>query len=297
MVDLRHKIGLGTVQFGLDYGISNSVGMTPISQVKKILRYASGSGVNLIDTAPSYGQSEATIGQCLKVAHNYKIVTKINPLNQIVIDNEVVTKIGNDFYKSLTRLQVKSIYGLLFHNTDDLRKEGIDKVFEFLHTLKQQKYIEKIGVSVYEEDQIRYVLDRFELDLIQVPINIFDQRLHRSGVLKTLSELKVEIHSRSAFMQGIMFMDPKEIPNDLKVFKPKVERLNEFALDSQQTIAQIALNYLICQPEINNVLIGCNNLQQLKQIMECCKSVRNLPNNLLNELSIRESKMLNPTNW
>lgn len=296
-LDFQNKIGLGTVQFGLDYGISNAGGMTPISQVSEILKFAAKSGVNLIDTAPSYGQSEAVIGRSMQISHTYKIVTKINPLSRVVVDSETLSNIEHDFYSSLVRLKTDNIYGLLFHNANDLRKKGIDKVFNFLLSLKQQGLIKKIGISIYDEDQIDYVLARFKIDLIQVPINLFDQRLHRSGVLKKLFDKNIEVHARSTFMQGLMFMDAEDIPSNLSLFKPKVERLQKFAYDTQQTIPQIALSYLVCQSEINNVLIGCNSLQQLKQIMNCCKKIRNVPNKFLHELSVGDSNLLNPTNW
>lgn len=296
-MEFRNKIGLGAVQFGLDYGISNPQGMTPISQVSSIMKFALKSGINLIDTAPSYGESEVVIGKTKSITDTYKIVTKINPISEIVICDATLAKIEHDFYTSLVRLKAKNIYGLLFHDANDLRKKGIDKVFNFLLDLKKQKLISKIGISIYDESQINFALTRFQIDLVQLPINVFDQRLHRSGILNKLFDENIEVHARSAFMQGLMFMDVKDVPSKLSLFKPKIRKLRKFSHETGQTIPQIALSYLLRLSEINYVLVGCNSSRQLKEIINCSDNTRYLPDDFLGEISINDTELLNPSKW
>ena len=198
------KLALGGVQFGIDYGIANTKGQVQIEEVQSILNYAKKNGVNILDTASGYGDSEEVLGKV--GVDNFQIITKTTSIKQGV--NGVV----RIFYQSLKNLKQKKAYGLLIHDIGEIEHKQFDTLLIELARLKRQGLVKKIGVSVYNNQQIDYVLDNFSIDLIQLPINILDQRLINDESLVKLKKHNVEIHARSALLQGLLLMSINTIP-------------------------------------------------------------------------------------
>jgi len=198
------KLALGGVQFGIDYGIANTKGQVQIEEVQSILNYAKKNGVNILDTASGYGDSEEVLGKV--GVDNFQIITKTTSIKQGV--NGVV----RIFYQSLKNLKQKKAYGLLIHDIGEIEHKQFDTLLIELARLKRQGLVKKIGVSVYNSQQIDYVLDNFSIDLIQLPINILDQRLINDESLVKLKKHNVEIHARSALLQGLLLMSINTIP-------------------------------------------------------------------------------------
>jgi aryl-alcohol dehydrogenase-like predicted oxidoreductase len=130
------KIGLGTAQFGLDYGISNPLGKTPVAEVRRILDATAENGVHVIDTASLYGDSEKILGQCLGEHHSFHIITKTPQYNKSLINEENAEQLKKVFHESLARLKQSSLYGLLVHSADDLLAQGAALVLNSLHVLQ-----------------------------------------------------------------------------------------------------------------------------------------------------------------
>ena len=183
------KIGLGTVQFGLDYGISSSIGKVTKDDAKNIISFAKENKINLFDTAPAYGTSEKVLGE--SDISNVKIITKTRNFDAARISNEDIESIDIDFYNSLKDLKIERVYGLLFHNADDLLKPGGEELYKAIKKLKKQKKIHKIGISVYEEKQLEKILSLYDIDIVQVPFSIIDRRLMDSGMIDTLYNLSL----------------------------------------------------------------------------------------------------------
>ncbi|MEM7618353.1 MAG: aldo/keto reductase [Pseudomonadota bacterium] len=210
------KLGIGTVQFGLDYGISNSAGKTKLEDITAILQHASDNAITIIDTAHGYGDSEKVLGQTLPHDRNtFKIVTKTPSFADIETQAEAVAKLQSAFENSLENIKQKALYGLMFHHADDLFGTHADALYNAMCDLKNGGLVKKIGVSAYHQDQIERIIARFDIDIIQVPVNIFDQRLIRTGMLQALKEKVIKIHARSAFLQGLFFMSPQKLPQSL----------------------------------------------------------------------------------
>ena len=157
------KLALGTAQFGLDYGITNSGGQVQIDEVRKILNLAKNNNINTLDTAPEYGNSEQVLGDVNTC--DFKIVTKTRNFNQAVIGNKEINLLTSDFKKSLKLLKQKSVYSVLVHNANDLLKPGADKIIKQLQILKQKGLLTKIGVSIYSDNQVQQIIDGFDIDL------------------------------------------------------------------------------------------------------------------------------------
>jgi len=175
------ELGIGTAQFGLDYGVSNRHGKSAPETVDAVLAMAADAGVTLVDTAADYGQSEAVLGMRVSNLPGFRIVTKTPSFGGTVVGEIECGALRSTFKRSLKRLKVESIWGLLAHNCDDLLGPGGERLYETLAELKAGGLVAKIGVSVYDARQIERILEVFTVDLVQVPLNILDQCLVQGG--------------------------------------------------------------------------------------------------------------------
>lgn len=289
------KLGLGTVQFGLDYGVSNQDGKCSRDEVSKILELAAFQGVQYIDTAALYGISEKTLGESLPKNHQFSIVTKTPRfLNSSVSYNDVMI-LEETFYQSLSKLNQSTIYGLLLHHTDDLFLENGHQLLEKMNDFKKKGLVQKVGVSVYNGEQIDKVLSHHSIDLIQLPINVLDQRLLASGQLSKLKRAGVEIHARSAFLQGLLLMDIHNLPDFFKGIKNHLQDYHRVLNEREITLLHGAISFIQGLSEVDVMVCGVNNRNQLKEIIHC------MNNQTLNidfsRFAIQDEMILNPSNW
>ena len=185
------KISLGTVQFGIRYGLNPNKKMVNEEEVNKILNYAKLEKIDLLDTAPSYGVSEKILGK-LDIS-NFKVVTKTRHFDNNQI-NEIDLKLINiDFQNSLKNLKTNNIYAILIHNSNDLLKIGSEKLYEYLLILKKEKKVNKIGVSVYDPIQLKSIINNFDIDIVQLPLNIIDRRMIEDDMLSILRKKKIVV--------------------------------------------------------------------------------------------------------
>ena len=287
-----NKLGLGTVQFGLDYGVSTSEGRVPSNEVTSILNYASDKRIEMLDTAPSYGESEKVLGSNL--VNNFKIVTKTQNIAAPKVSSSDVKLIDKIFMKSLKNLNINSAYGLLVHDVRDLLKFGSEKLYGLLTVLKKEQKIRKLGVSIYDKGQLESILDLYDIDLVQLPLNILDRRLIDSDILTRLKNRGVEIHVRSVFLQGLLLMPKNQIPDKFVRWKQTWNIWHEWLADNEISALEASLRYAVAFPEVSKVLVGVESLNQLKEISRAINGVLpDLPKNL----QIDDIDLLNPTNW
>ena len=286
------KIALGTVQFGIDYGINSENGQVQPEEVRSILNYAHSQNIDLLDTAPAYGNSEKVLG--VANVQNFKVVTKTRHFNNAEVSNSDIDLLKKDFSCSLTDLRQESFYGVLVHNASDLLKSGAEKLYDHLQELKQAEKIEKIGVSVYDYSQLQSILDNFDIDLVQLPFNILDRRMIDSGMLSTLRSKGVEVHARSVFLQGLLLMTEQSRHEKFNRWSGLWKIWHEWLNDNQITALEATIRYAISMPEISKVLVGVDNKDQLKEIIIASNGI--LPN-IPTELHTNDINLLNPSNW
>ena len=286
------KIALGTVQFGIDYGVNSVGGQVTPEEVKKILSYAHSKNIDLLDTAPAYGNSEKILGR-MDIS-SFKVVTKTRHFDSLEIKNNDVKLLDNDFHHSVKDLIQDSVYGVLIHNADDLLKPGAEKLFDQLQELKQAEKIVKIGVSVYDRSQLQPILDNFDIDLVQLPFNILDRRMIDSGMLATLQSKGIEVHVRSIFLQGLLLMSEKNRPDKFKRWSVLWRIWHEWLNDNKITALEATTRYAVSIPEISKVLVGVDTVDQLKEIVVASSGV--LPD-IPPEMLTNDVDLLNPSNW
>lgn len=244
------KIGLGSVQFGLPYGISNTTGQTSDSEVSKILDLAFKYGMSTIDTAASYGTSEAMIGK--NKGNRFDIVSKFMPSGTGI-------PVKAQFENSLGALQINSLYGYLAHRPLELIAYKED--WEAIQQLKAARKIHKIGFSLNAPDEY-YKLSEAGIfpDIVQVPFNYFDTRFKE--VLLELKGKACEVHTRSTFLQGLFFMDKAQLPD---FFTPFYSELQYLQTNLKSNLSASLLKYVIEQPFIDKVILGIENAKQLEE--------------------------------
>lgn len=288
------KLVLGAVQFGLDYGISNTNGKIGEDQAFKILDFAWQSGINTLDTAASYGDSEQVIGK-LSNRNKWNFITKIPHFSGQKISKDQLKFIDIAFKQSLINLQKKYIDTLLIHSVDDLLKTGGDQLFAKIKKLKELGLVNKIGASVYNEKQIDYLLRHYDIDVIQLPVSIIDQRLIKSGHLKKIKEHGIEIHARSVFLQGLLLMPLHKLPAYFSKIYGNLEKFMIYAHELSLSNIELALGFVQSIEEVDKVIIGVNTVDQLYKIIDASKVKVN--QNSYFDLAVFDTDYTNPSNW
>jgi aryl-alcohol dehydrogenase-like predicted oxidoreductase len=259
------KLGLGTVQFGMNYGVSNELGQTPPDEAERILRTAAEAGVRVLDTAAQYGDSETVLGELLPERHPFLVTTKFPKLSGSTAGMRELRSLLRD---SLGKLRQSALYGVLFHSAADvLDADGPGRMAQALE-LKKEGLVRSIGVSVYAEDDVWRILDTYPIDLIQVPLNVFDQRLLRSGFLRRCKERGVEVHARSVFLQGLLLMNPSRLPDGLRPYAPLLARFQAAARQARTSPMAAALAFVHSVSEVDVIVCGVNHLRQFRQLLE-----------------------------
>jgi aryl-alcohol dehydrogenase-like predicted oxidoreductase len=260
------RIILGTAQWGLHYGVSNTKGVTSSQQVSRILKKAASVGVNLLDTAPGYGNSESKIGKNAQSPFN--VITKIPKIPAYLTINDKVKFINSSVRNSLVNLGSEAVFGLLFHDSDDLIGDENGRLIVELRRLKESGVVKHIGVSIYKGTQIDSLLNLFIPDIVQVPMNIMDQRLIHSGHLRKLKSLGVKIHARSVFLQGLFHIPIDNLPTYFEPIKPMIVDINNEAIEQGLTMNQAALSFVRDQPYVDNTIVGVESETQLNAAID-----------------------------
>ncbi|KKQ32672.1 MAG: hypothetical protein US49_C0006G0123 [candidate division TM6 bacterium GW2011_GWF2_37_49] len=289
------KLGIGTAQFGLNYGISNTFGQTNVHEVKNILKIAHSNKITLIDTANLYGNSEKIVGESLESSQEFKIVTKTKYFNTTEVTQAQIKQLKSSIYKSLSNLNAQNLYGVMFHNANDVFCKGGERLYLELENFKNQKIIAKIGFSVYSQEQIEILLKHFSFDLIQLPINILDQKLLINGALKNLKKHNIEIHARSVFLQGLLLMPPSNIPAYFQPIHNLLKQFHDAIKEQNISPIQAALYFVKNIELLDHIIIGVNNSSQLIENIDAY----NLNTSYINfeKFVCLDESFTNPSNW
>ena len=294
---LLSKIGLGTVQFGLDYGFTKKKSQ---DEVDEILSYANEQRINLIDTARSYGDSEEKIGNFISQNRNdFIIATKLGIIRPEEAEDKGVLsgKIRGSIEISLVKLKLKKLDILQLHQIDGYLINNED-FWDILISLKEEKLINSIGVSVYEEDETQRLIYDYGkyIDFFQIPYNIFDRRFENLENLFKCNNIGVI--SRSAFLKGVIPCNIDDLPEELVELKPYKKRLEEIAVNVSMQAAEAALLYVCNKPFITSTILGVDNIQELEKNIEAIEK-KQIVNQMtfLDDLKISEQKLIDPRKW
>lgn len=284
------KLALGTVQFGLNYGVANHSGRISDAEARAILFQASEYGFDTLDTAIAYGDSERVLGDL--GIDRWRVVTKLPAVPGSCGD--VVSWVQDEIRQSMERLRVGQLHGVLLHRPSQLLQSNGDDLYKGLQSLKDQGLTRKIGVSVYEPEELDQLLNSYDLDLVQAPLNLMDRRLVDSGWAKKLKDANVELHTRSAFLQGLLLMPAHERPLKFNRWVDVWAVWDEWLLEVNLTPLEACLRYLNSVKEIDRIVVGVDTEVQLRQIVKasqgCLESMPNFREHL-------DARLINPGAW
>lgn len=285
-----NKLALGTVQFGLPYGVANTGGQVSEGVIKNILLHASNAGIDTLDTAMGYGDSEQCLGH---VGVDYwKVITKLPEVPEYCSD--VTAWVNNQFDLSIARLGLSRISGLMLHRPKQLLSPLGEELWAAMQSLKDKGLVVKIGYSIYEPVELDELWVDFRPDIVQAPFNLLDQRLKMSGWLKKLHSNNVELHVRSVFLQGLLLMNARTRPAKFKQWDALWGRWSAWLSEANISPLQACLNCVLSESEIDRVVIGIDTLEQLKEILQMTSG-----NNLdfPDDLCSDDVNLINPARW
>ena len=286
------RLSLGTAQFGMNYGITNQQGKISIEDMREMLIYANAKGLNFLDTASVYASSEINLGKI--GLQKWNVISKIPPVSNKINDEKVSNWIINSVEESLSKLKLKSLYAILIHNPKDLLGKQGKEIFDSLKLLKKMNYVNKVGISTYGDDFLNEIIPHISIDLIQTTFNIFDQRLKKSGWLKKIKEFDIELHARSVFLQGLLLMKKENRPKQFTKWTSFWKKWDEFIKKKNKNSYEICLNFVMSHLEIDKIIIGVDNLAQIKNLI---KSAKPINFGITEDFSCSDLDLINPQNW
>jgi len=283
MPDPVRRLGLGTVQFGQAYGVSNTIGQVPLAEVQAMLGRAAGEGVAVLDTAANYGQAEEVLAQCDTRA--FRIVSKTVSVKTGVA---AVIARARRSVQSLGRVDV-----LLVHAVADLLGPHGDELWRALRDLKERGTVGAIGISAYVADDPAALARRFRPDVMQLPFSLLDQRLLQDGSLARLKDLNVEVHARSLFLQGLLFMET--VPEKLRAATPLLSCVRQQIAAAHTTPLAAALGFVLSRPEVDVAVVGATSCHELDEILATARAP--LPALDWAAYALDDARILTPSLW
>ena len=283
-----NRIVLGGAQLGLPYGILNGGETLSREEVARILDTAVDHGIDSIDTAIAYGQSESIIGETSQ--NRFNIISKLPPL-PVDISN-VSEWVHSQVQGSLSRLKCTSLEALLLHRPQDLTGAQGAELYAAIGSLMAEKMIHRFGVSIYSPDDLEGIIGTFDIHVVQAPLNVFDRRI--LGVTDQLSALNIEVHARSVFLQGVLIASPKDRPQRFEPWSEHFALFDEWVRSSGVSAMACCLGFALQQPGIAKLVIGTTSAESLDEIMTSIpNSVLEVPTHLQSSFE----QLIDPRFW
>ena len=286
------KLVLGAAQFGLDYGITNTGGKVDRKKVQKILEAAKSHGITTLDTAVAYGDSEQVLGECCSEINGFDFISKLT------IDSNQSCSIIEGIEGSCDRLNVNGLYALMVHNSDALLENNGSVYWADLEKAKHEGRAKKIGVSVYNPEQAKKILENYDIDIIQIPFNLLDQRFKQSGLLEIFQQRNIEVHARSIFLQGLLLSDYASLHDYFQPIQPKLNLIDQMCAENDMSRLDLVFSQLGSIKEIDAVVFGVTTVTELKEVVnanKCC--VPEVVTYNFSNFSVNDKDFINPSLW
>ena len=284
-----NKLILGTVQFGLEYGINNTEGLASKETVNEILSKAFHSGITTLDTASAYGLAEERIGNFHQNA-TYKFLVNSK------FSKEKSTNWLESLTNSINKMNVQKLDTIMFHSFESylIHKNEIENILKIGKSIN----FDNLGVSVYTNEELAILLNDKNINVIQLPFNMLDNDYKRGNIIQELQESGKEIHTRSCFLQGLFFIDHKKIDSKFKELIPFLKKIQDLSQKNNIEVGHLALQYCLNKKYIDRVLIGVDSIKQLNLNLKW--AVNSIETSIFEEIdyfNIKNSDLLNPSKW
>lgn len=291
------RLGLGTAQFGMDYGVSNARGKPNEQEVARLLAAAEAAGVGYLDTATGYSDAEALVGRFLSPDSRIRIVTKTPPVAAPRIEAAHKRDVLESVSRSLERLRIQRLHGLLIHHAADLAKPGWEHLVEAMTEAQERGLVDRLGVSVYDPDQLEMAEGKLRIGIAQIPFNILDSRLARSDVVGRLRSGGCEIHARSVFLQGLLLMAPSSLPDFFDPVRGELARLHALWAGAGLTPASACIAYVIQSGAVDVTIVGFNGLAEFAEVRDILRGAQMRAAVPQGEGPSIDAKYIDPSRW
>ena len=288
-MNIEKKVILGSANFGQEYGVANDVGQLPVGTVAAILRLAKTWNIKFIDTASGYGDAERILGA--HGGNDFQYISKIGLLNNTSSESELI----DCAEAACKRLNVNSLDTLLLHRTDQILEGDGKAIVKNLDNLKLAGLVRKVGVSVYNAFELKQCMSIMNLDIVQLPFNVFNQRFADQKLIKELNKNKIEVHARSLFLQGLLLQKSEEIGSYFNPWLEKLENWRSICNEMNVSQYQLSLTYALSQIWIDKIVIGVDSPLQLKQILNL--NFEEMDSEALRRLEVKDEELINPSFW
>lgn len=291
-MELIKRIALGTAQLGMDYGITNHKGKPSSEEAYQILQSAKNHNIQLLDTAANYGSSEKLIGE-FDTDHYFKVSTKIPSLEV----NNFFNSASSFIESSLDALQRKKLDYCFLHEPMQLLLDNGNLIWEILIEARKRQAINKIGFSLYDEEQLTILLENsFIPDVIQIPYNLFDRRFAQSRILDHIKDQGTEIHARSIFLQGLLLLEENELPEKFLKYQHLWQDLNALVNAEKFKKLDYLMHFVLQDKRIDKVVIGISSQEELSEMIEGLYQDINFDGNA-KQLYCNDVSLLDPRRW
>ncbi len=289
------KLGLGTVQFGYEGGgACTAEARVTQEEIRRILELARNAGLRLVDTSAQAGRSQEFIGQCMPEFPEFQLLSRVPVFEAGEIASRQAEQMEHAMRHTLETLRVQRLYGVLFQHPADLLAEPGKRLLKRMQGLQQQGLIDKIGVSVSHAAEIDRVLRVFVPDIVQLPLNIFDQRLLQGCWLQTLKSEGVEVHARSIFLQGVL-LEPTHPHPWFWPIRKRLQDYHNYLVAEGLTPMEAAISFIAGIPEVDYALVGVSSARHLQEILDAY-ALRATDCDF-SRFAVSEEKYINPALW
>jgi aryl-alcohol dehydrogenase-like predicted oxidoreductase len=291
------QLCLGTAQFGLPYGITNAAGQVAEPEVRALLAEAASAGLTLLDTAQAYGDAEAVLGRTLTPGHSFRLISKLPAQSQSAFTAEDRLVWDESFQCSCTSLGVLRLDALLLHSAADLRKPGGEHLCEWLLSLRQRGLVRRLGVSIYGSADLVGVPPDL-VDLVQLPLSLYDQRLLVDGTITRLRDQGCAVHARSLYLQGLLLSPAARWPAWVDpASRDHHAKLEHLAADRGSSLLDCALGFARDQVDLEAVVLGLCSRLELQQLLQAWGRISPWQEGEWRTWALPDAVILDPRHW
>jgi len=292
MTDLL-KIVLGTVQFGLDYGVTNAKGKVDFAEVVRILDLAHSNGISVLDSASSYGDSEVVLGRAFReLKKDFSVITKVYLQGEGDIHSQVFRAIE----KSMYDLSGAKIYGVMAHHGNQLLSNS-EQFVSALVKAKSEFKLPRIGASVYDLEELKSISRLMPLELTQIPYNVLNQSFTEGDDLSSVKNKGCEVHARSIFLQGLLLSKKQNIKPYFQTFEKHLNDYFSTLETSKLSGLEFNLGHALKEKNIDRLVLGVTSRTELLEIIDAVKNVGKVEIPKAGHLASLNENLINPAKW
>lgn len=287
------KLVLGGVQFGLDYGVTNSEGQPSHKAAYEVMDYAWEIGIDCVDSAQAYGNANQIIADYHKIRqHRFRVI------NKVLREKTNINICVDNIRRERDALDIPSFHAVMFHYAPSIDAEVPD---DFFITLKAEKLADFGGLSIDDAEHYALLKKRFDFDIIQLPLNPTCTKFMPDEFLKDLKFSGIDLHVRSAFLQGLFLASADKFPSYLKGLMPAIQTFQQNCRNFDLSFLTGCFLFLLQKPFVDKIVVGAQNISQLREIKQAYDDALNAYKANISlpwcEFAVNDYDLVHPVKW